>query len=407
VGWQWIGRSSTRIARVAHHMMAPMTPHSTVGRRWACSGGCLRLAKQGRPNVGLRAALVAAIAWLPLLLITSAQSMLFGDGSLRFFLTDYGVHARFLVAAPILIIAEATCLPRLSMIALHFRDRGLVEPQDIPAYRRAIASTARLRDLAQLEVAVLALAIAFAAVMWREVPPPLYPAWHHAPVGTRAGASTAGWWHDLVSVPLLLILLLGWAVRLCLWTRFLLLMSRLRLRLVAAHPDKAGGLKFVGMSAPAFAVVAFAFGVIVAGTIANKVEHDGVPLLSFRYALASFLAVNVAVFVAPVLVFSGRLIMTWRAGMLSYGALAHQVGVEMERKWFRRNIESDVLDANDFSATTDLYSIVSNVYGMTLVPLNVNQVVVLAVATLTPFLPLVFLAVSPDVILEKLIGALL
>jgi hypothetical protein len=358
----------------------------------------LGLVKPDRQNVGLRAALTIAVMWLPLLLITAAQSVLRGDGSLASFLSDYGAHARFLIAAPILVVAEATCLPRLSMIARHFHDRGLVEPRDAEAYRHAVASTVRLRDLARLEVVVLALAIALAAVMWREVPSPLYPAWHHAPVGARTGMSVAGWWHDLVSVPLLLMLLLGWAARLCLWARFLFLMSRLRLRLVAAHPDKAGGLKFVGMSASAFSIVAFAFGVIVAGTIANKVEHNGVPLMSFRYALAGFLVVSVGVFVAPLLVFTERLATAWRAGMLSYGALAHGVGVEMERKWFGEHVKPDVLDANDFSATTDLYSIVSNVYGMTLVPLNVNHVVVLAVSTLAPFLPLIFLAVPPDII---------
>jgi hypothetical protein len=123
--------------------------------------------------------------------------------------------------------------------------------------------------------------------------------------------------------------------------------------------------------------------------------------------LAGFLVVSVGVFVAPLLVFTERLATAWRAGMLSYGALAHGVGVEMERKWFGEHVKPDVLDANDFSATTDLYSIVSNVYGMTLVPLNVNHVVVLAVSTLAPFLPLIFLAVPPDIILEKLLGVLL
>ncbi len=55
--------------------------------------------------------------------------------------------------------------------------------------------------------------------------------------------SLAGWWHLLVSLPLLLILFFGWIWRLALWARFLFLMSRLNLRLIPAHPDNVGGLK--------------------------------------------------------------------------------------------------------------------------------------------------------------------
>src|SRR2546423_5655803 len=134
--------------------------------------------------------------------------------------------------------------------------------------------------------------------------------------------SFAGWWHRFISVPLLLVLLLGWMWRLVLWTRFLFLVSRLRLQLIAAHPDRAGGLKFVGGSVEAFSAIAFCLSVIVAGAMANRVVHDGAPLLSFRYALLGFVASVVVAFVAPLTVFIGQLVYARRRGVLEYGAFA-------------------------------------------------------------------------------------
>ena len=81
--------------------------------------------------------------------------------------------------------------------------------------------------------------------------------------------SLAGWWHTLVSVPLLLLLIFGWCWRLALWTRLLWLIARLELRLVASHPDRCAGLSFLGHSVRAFAIVALALAVIVAGRSAH------------------------------------------------------------------------------------------------------------------------------------------
>ena len=75
---------------------------------------------------------------------------------------------------------------------------------------------------------------------------------------------------------------LRWYVRLFLWFRLLAHVARLDLRLDAAHPDRAGGLGFVGNSAYAFAPILLAQGALLAGVIANRIFHDGRTLLSFK-----------------------------------------------------------------------------------------------------------------------------
>src|SRR2546423_6976272 len=94
------------------------------------------LMKSGQPNTSFRAALAVGLGWLPLAAAAAVPSLLLQDGSLTSFASDFGVHARSLIAAPLLIMAEATCLPRLSGVGTHFGAAGTVTPDHQAAFRR-------------------------------------------------------------------------------------------------------------------------------------------------------------------------------------------------------------------------------------------------------------------------------
>src|SRR5262245_28801510 len=76
--------------------------------------------KDAPTKIGRRAVLVALVAWAPLVLLATVQSVAFGVDELRSLFRETGVHARYLVAAPLLILAEAYCAPRLGVIAHQF-----------------------------------------------------------------------------------------------------------------------------------------------------------------------------------------------------------------------------------------------------------------------------------------------
>jgi hypothetical protein len=343
------------------------------------------------------------VTWLPLLLLTGIQDAILTDGSLRAFLADYAVQARLLVAAPMLILAEIVCLPRISAIAHHFLQSGLVPAEEAGAFHQICRSILRFYGSRRLEALIAGFAITFAAVLIYTAPPGFFPIWQYLQSGRT---SPAGWWHTLVSVPILVTLLLGWAWRLLLWTRFLYRVSRLKLRLIAAHPDRAAGLRFVGISTSTFSFLAFALGVIVAGTVANRVVHDGAALLSFRWVLLCFDVICLLLFVSPLLVFTPTLMKVWRQGTRSYGALARDVGENFERKWLHRPAGEDALGVGDFSATTDLYAIAANVYAIAFVPVGWGSLLVVLVGATLPFIPVVLLAVSPQVLMQMLVERL-
>jgi len=210
----------------------------------------------------------------------------------------------------------------------------------------------------------------------------------------------------LVSTPVLIILLLGWLWRIVLWSRFLWLVSRLNLCVMPAHPDGAGGLKFLGFSTQSFSVLACAIGAIIAGAIANRVTHDGASLFSFRYLIVGFDIFCLIFFVSPLLVFSNKLMETWRRGSRQYGALARYIGRELEKKWLNREVGSEVLEANDFSATIDFYAVAANACTINIVPVAMRNILILAAGAVLPFVPVLLVAVPPSVLVQKLAGLL-
>jgi hypothetical protein len=365
----------------------------------------LGLVEPGEPHVLRRAVLAALIGWLPLAALSAVQSLILRQDALWPFASDFGLHARSLITAPVLILAEAFLVPRLGGIAQHFLDAGLVTEPDLPRFRAAQASTLRLRDSAVAEVLAIGLAYAIVVAALASVPPAEVPAWQKG-VGPTPVFSLAGWWHALVSLPLLVVLFLGWVWRAFLWTRFLWLMSRLDLRLIPAHPDHTAGLLFVGYSVRACGVLGFALGATVAGTAANGVVLLDFSLLAYRYHIAALIVFVVALFGGPLLVFTGRLLREWRRGVFEYGALADGLGRRFETRWFHHEVGEDVLQAPDFSAATDLYSVVANVYAMRVVPVERKSVFLLVIMTLAPFLPVLLMAVPLDTLFSDLANLL-
>jgi hypothetical protein len=165
---------------------------------------------------------------------------------------------------------------------------------------------------------------------------------------------------------------------------------------------------FVGYSVRGFSMVAAAFGAIVAGAVANQVVVNGESITSFRFLIAGTAATCVVLFCAPLCVFAGRLAAERRRGMQQFGELATSFGLQFGKEWFApgRRIDREALDRGDFSAATDLYQVADRVQAMRFVPLDRVNVLMLAGATLLPFVPVALLAVPVDTLVKALLGML-
>jgi hypothetical protein len=124
----------------------------------------LRLVKPGEPRVGRLAIIVVLVGWMPLALLALVEILIFPNHPASSFFSDFAVHARYLIAGPALILAEADCIPRLGRIVRHFVEAGLIAGSDSTRFETAVLSTRRLLDSAASDIitAVLAYAVAVA-----------------------------------------------------------------------------------------------------------------------------------------------------------------------------------------------------------------------------------------------------
>ena len=362
----------------------------------------LGLVKPEQPRILRRALFSAIIAWAPLALATTAQTLFRGDGSAHWFFSDFSIHARYLIALPALIFAERDCIPQLEKIVHHFVDIGLVANKDLPSYRAAVESTRRLLGSRYADLVVPVVAYLATLLLVLYVPLEWIQPWQRTATGAF---SPAGWWNLLVSMPLLQILLFGWMWRIVLWGRFLVLVAELDLRLLPSHPDSACGLRFVSTSLRGFRFISFALGAILAGAIADRVVYQGADLLSFKTYLIGLVVFILIVFAGPLTVFIRKLRETKRRGMFEYGALATRLGHEFESKWLSSNREAkdEMLSAPDFSATTDYFSVAANVYEVRELPFTLKDLIGPIIPALVPFLFVALLKIPFQVIINSLI----
>jgi hypothetical protein len=347
--------------------------------------GGIGLIRRDKPQT-MHALAVVLAGWLPLVLLTAWHGDLVRWESGNSFILDFGIYTRFLIAAPLLLMAEAISVPRLAAIAREFIAAGLVRDVDRGRYEAAISSSRRLMGSRMVALGFLVIAYTIVFALVEATPAGLVPSWQGRL--SPFAPSLAGWWSLLVSLPLLLLLLLGWLWRIFLWTRFLWLMNRVDLQLVPAHPDRAAGLGFVGSSLQAFMPFGFILGVIAAGPVANQVVHHHLPPQQFRSVAITTILISLALCVAPLLVFMRRLIEQHYRGILQYGALAMHVGERFQSRWLKSNpLAGGPLDMSEFTGPNSLFSMTANARSVRFLPLELRSVGLLALVTFLPFVP--------------------
>lgn len=350
----------------------------------------------------IRIAVAIAVAWLPLLVL----SLVGGDTvAISAFLRDAAVHARFLLAVPLFIAADYVVLPRLDSMARYFALTNLVPSSRMDEYKVVLARCRRLSTGIRPSGILLVTVYALVALLAVVVPKDLLPSWQRGSLAT--GLSLAGWWHLVISLPLQLGLLVAWLWRLGVWTHFLWRMAHMGLYLMPAHPDQAGGLQFLAYSPRVFATLALPIGIVVAGTMANKVIAGASPLGHEATPIVTA-AVTLVLFATPPLVFTRVLLSAWRAGVYRYGDLAARAGQAFESRWLAESqlLDNELLERPDFSATTDLYAIATNVYAMRTAIYDIRGLLWVVVATVLPFVPIWLTAIPFSAIVNHVVDAL-
>ena len=337
--------------------------------------------------------------WVPLAVLSLVESHFLGGTKVSFF-GDILTHVRFLVALPVLILAEVVVHQRIRPIVKSFVERRVVTSEEIPKFYAAIDSAMRMRNSVIGEVALLVFVFTVGIWIWWHQVALDVTSWYASPQGGHMNLTLAGYWFAFVSVPVFQFILLRWYMRILIWFWFLLRVSFLKLRLLAAHPDRAGGLGFLGKSSYAFVPLLFAQGALLAGQIASLIFYEGDSLLSFKMMIAGFVGFFVVAVLAPLIVFSPQLARAKREGLAEYGAFASSYVMDFDQKWLRdKHNDEQRLGTGDIQSLADLDNSFKVIREMRAIPFATDDVIRLLVATAAPVVPLL-LTIMP---LERLV----
>lgn len=364
-----------------------------------------------RPPLGLlrrRVLALPLLTWLPLLVLSALEGQAVAGAGLPF-LQDLEAQARFLLALPLLIVAEVVVHRRLAPAVRLFVEKEIVRPEDRERFDAILASTMRLRNSVAIEVVLIAFVLSAGHTLWQEQIALEADTWYAVQSPQGLALSLAGRCYAWFSLPIFQFVLIRWYYRLVLWGQFLWRVSRLDLDLRPAHPDRAGGLAFLGTSTFAFAPLLLGQSVIVSAMIAGRILHEGAQLPAFKYELGGALVLALLQALGPLLVFVPGLLAAKRRGLREYGLLADRYVREFDRKWLHGGAAPDeaLVGTADIQSLADLGNSFAVVSKMRAVPFGKETVLQLLAVTALPLLPLALTMFPLDELIRRVLGVLL
>ncbi len=356
-----------------------------------------------------RMVVIALFAWLPLLVLSAVAGDAIGGDAAIPFLKDIQVHVRFLVAMPLLIVAELVVHLRLRPVAQEFIARKLVPEEAIERFHACLHSAMQLRNSIAAEVMMIVVIYAIGVpIVWRESSLMNVTTWYATATDSGGGLKLAGIWYAYVSVPIFQFLMLRWYFRMLVWIRFLWQVSRIRLNISAMHADRVGGLGFVSQTVYAFVPLAMAHGAILCGTIANPIFYSGAKLADSRFLVAAVVGFLCVLVLAPLLVFAPQLAQAKRAALRTYGRLAQTYVRDFEAAWLPGGTPAATspLGTGDIQSLADLSNSMEGLRAARVVPVTRDAVVMLVGATLLPVAPLLLTVLPAEEIAKQLLKML-
>ena len=354
-----------------------------------------------------RATFLVVFTWLPLLILSLVQGLAF-DGPVELpFLWDFAVHVRFLICVPLLIIAEVLLDARTRAVVKHFVDSKLVQVKDYPAFESVVRQAGRLRDSLLAEAIIVGVVIV-GVIFLRIEYSGSASTWQVLVSEDGRIRTLAGWWYLFLAIPFFQFLVTRWVWRFLIWSHFLRSLSKMDLRLIPIHPDLAAGLGFLSPAQAKYGIVVFAVSTVIAAKIGEEILYGGASLLDYKFIIAGYVVMMLIILLAPLLVFTPKLLIVKRRGLLEYSALGNEYTEAFDRKWIRKEVPEGepLLGSSDIQSLADLGNSFQFVRNMRAFPIDRNSILPIVVATVLPMLPLVLTVYPFDELVLKIIGFL-
>jgi hypothetical protein len=354
-------------------------------------------------RVALRAALVVAVTWVPLAVYALLERRMMEGDAVEPLLRHFAIHARFLLALPILLAAEPFAESVVARVLGRFRSSGLVGGIDPQAFAAALRPAEKMRDspLQLIGVAIAGSAVVRYLAGMDAIHDEL--SWSAQP-----GPGFGGWWYLLVSLPVYSAVVWLWLWRLLVTAVLMRSLARLPMRFVPTHPDRNGGAGFVAAVPGAFAPFVLALACVLAARLGHLYAYHELDLKTIAVFMGTFLAIVVPLCLSPALAWAPALSAVKRRARESYRDLVGAAGRAVDDRWVRRKAgESDMLEPAGVGVVADANALFEAVERIRPFPVQKGTVVLLVLAGLVPFLPVLSQEIPIAELLKRLLGFLL
>jgi hypothetical protein len=367
--------------------------------------GCrLGLVRDGTDTIAL-GLILGAFPWVVLV----ALALVEGLAPVLFSIEAIGAHVRLMVAIPLLFMCDAFIDPRFTEFVHEIVRSQVVPATARPALESDIARITRWKDAWLPEVCFLLLAVLLGLATPQQNLFAYLPG--HTGGSNPSVVSPATWtshWYWTVCITLFRFLWLRWLWRLALWCFFLWRVSRLELRLVPTHPDRAGGLGYLELVHTELIPLVLAISAAQSASMAQDIASGMMTFDSIYPGVAFILLADAVLSIGPLLIFARKLWICKVKGLSDYSAFAGRYVNEFDRKWLGADPApgEPLLGTADIQSLADLSNSVGIVRDMRLVPVSPSMLMYLAAAALLPLLPLVFFKYPIAELLAKFFGRL-
>lgn len=354
------------------------------------------------------AVVLAVLAWSVPAVVVILQSLLVDAYSGWDYFEDPTVYARYLVAIGIMIYTERMADNRVALLVRQFRDAQILDGEDRKRFGAAVRRADERANSWRIELFILAAAFCWSVVTTRLASAVSVESWEAA---TNAdGAAVLSWAGDvsaLTSNALFLFLVFRWFWRFYIWASLLRTTSRLQLQVMPLHPDRCGGLGFLGIFPGIFSGLIFALSCVIAASFYKALPSLGDSSQFLWFAVAFWLLLVSAVFLGPLLFFLRPLYMAREHSLLDYGRLAHGHHLEFHRKWISQRVPGeDILGSADPSSLSDLNASVQTVHEMRVIPIDRPALVQMLASAALPLAVMGALRMPVGDLLKLIMGVL-
>ncbi len=366
-------------------------------------------------DLAARCLILVGITWIPLAVLAFLGGVGKGPGGENFF-KDIAAYMQLILGLPLFVVAERIVSAHTREAASQFVSTGVIRHQDAARLSKFYSTIERLRKSITSDLVCVAIAYFLSVMTILPMLDDEKQTWHAyiTKGGIHETLSAAGWWEFLVALPLLNYWWLRWIWKIVLWSWYLFHLSRFRLRLLASHPDRTGGIGFLSDVQTRFGLVIFAYGITnVASTIAYKMAFEGATLAhhSVWGPLVGFVIGAPLLFTIPLLMFTRPLHRAKKRAVERYHKRAIERALAFEQKWLepRSHGRYEPVGDAELIGLSNLNAVYDHIRKMRVVPIDVRSFLELTMQTagsLAPLLPYLDIPEPNLKMLESLYKAL-